>query len=130
MKILLISFLCSVALWQVRASDEQFIPAPLNDVMPKIHARMSIEEVEAILSAAYPHVSHRSGPWSGQTGYIEYDLDKRFTLGVAFVLSGHREIVDGNLLFSVTDATTKHRWDIKRYDCARPAKQNSRFLGQ
>ena len=92
---------------------------------------MSVQAVEKILSVAYPHVSNRPGPWSGSAGYVCYDLDKPFVLGIAFEFGGHGQTVTNKPFFAVSDTTSKHRWEIRSdnkgnireyrdYDYARP----------
>ncbi len=116
MKTLILTFLsCCITAMHVRAADEPLIPTPLNDVLLKIRPGMTTNQVLAVLSPSYPKVAGRMGDWSGQTGYIDYKLDERFTLSVSAVMRDGRQLVHDNLLFYVFDWQTNRRVDIKLY---------------
>jgi hypothetical protein len=107
------------SLVEARAAGEPLIPAALNNVIGEIRPGMTRQQVEALLVAAYPGVSSGVSLWSGQSGYVAYKLDDRYTLSVA---SAHRvgdadrgEVVHDDLLFFVFDYQTKQRVDLKRY---------------
>jgi hypothetical protein len=124
--ILTFLFFCVTAL-QTFSADEPLIPASLNDVLPKIHAGMTIHEVEQVLSASYPKVAGRMSDWDGMTGYIDYKLDDRYSLSVASInrMDGQKVIQvvgGGDLLFYVFDRQAKHRIEIKQYDWEKHAK--------
>ena len=116
MKTLILTFLsCCITAMHVHAADEPLIPTPLNDVLLKIRPGMTTNQVLAVLSPSYPKVAGRMGDWSGQTGYIDYKLDERFTLSVSGVMREGRQLVHDDLLFYVFDWQTKRRVDIKLY---------------
>lgn len=116
MKSIITFFICCIALLRASAADEPFIPAPLNSVLLKIQPGMTTNQVVAILSPSYPKISSQTGHWSGQTGYMDYKLDGRFTLSVSSVMRDGKELVHDDLLFYVFDWQTKRRVDIKLYD--------------
>ena len=121
MKTTILTFLlCCAALLHVRAADERMIPASLNKVLPKIHAGMTIREVEQVLSPSYPKVAGQMSDWDGMTGYIDYKLDGRYSLSVASVnrMDGQKvvQVVHADLLFYIYDWQSKHRVEIKQYD--------------
>jgi len=116
MKTLILTFLsCCIIAMHVHAAEEPLIPTALNDVLLKIRPGMTTNQVLAVLSPSYPKVAGRMGDWSGQSGYIDYKLDERFTLSVSSVMSDGRQLVHDNLLFYVFDWQTKRRVDIKLY---------------
>jgi hypothetical protein len=117
MKITILAFLlCCGAFFQTRAADEPLIPLPSNAVVSKIHSGMSIHEVEAVLSTSYPKVAGHMGNWSGQTGYIDYKLDDRFTLSVSSITRDGKEVVHDEILMYLFDWSAKRRVDIKILD--------------
>ena len=115
MKSIIVSFVCCIALLQAIAADELLIPGPLNGVLLKIQPGMMTNQIVAILSRSYPKVAGHMGDWSGQTGYMDYRLDERFTLSVSSVMRDGRELVHDDLLFYVFDWQTKRRVDIRLY---------------
>ncbi len=115
MKFIITCFICCIALLRVDAADDSLIPAPLNSVLLKIQPGMTTNQVLAVLSPSYPKVEVHMGMWSGQTGYMDYKLDERFTLSVSSVMQDGKELVHDDLLFYVFDWQTKRRIDIKLY---------------
>jgi hypothetical protein len=83
MKHTILAFLLCIGPLHSHAADQPLIPAALNAILPKIHAGMTVREVEAVLAPAYPKVKGQMGNWSGQTGYIDYKLDQQHTLAVS-----------------------------------------------
>jgi hypothetical protein len=72
--------------------------------------------VEAVLAHAYPKVKGRSGIWSGQTGYIDYRLDDRYSLSVSSITRDGKEVVHDEILLYLYDWQTKRRLDLKIYE--------------
>jgi hypothetical protein len=101
----------------LRADDEPLIPAALNECLPKIVAGTSASELEKILVPAYPKAKARLGLWSGQTGYIDVQLDERFSLSVA-AANGPvcQPVVHMDILIYVYDHKHKRRVEIKTYE--------------
>ena len=94
MKIFILTFLfCCLATIQTQAADEPLIPTPLNNVLLTIRPGMTTNQVESVLSTSYLKVKSRRGNWSGTTGYIEYQLDERFTLSVSSFTQDGKEVV-------------------------------------
>ncbi len=128
MKAIILAFLfCCAASFHAFPADEPLIPAPLNAVLPKIKAGMTIPEVEGVLSASYPKVSGQMSDWDGMTGYIDYKLDGRYSLSVASRnrMEGQKVIQvvgGGDLFFYIYDWQTKRRIEIKQYDWEKHAK--------
>ncbi len=77
---------------------------------------MTIQEVEALLAPVYPNVKGQMGLWSGQTGYIEYKLDDRYTLSVSSITREGKEVVHDEILLYLKDWPSKRRLDIKIYE--------------
>ena len=97
------------------------IPVALNAVLPKIHARMTVREVEAVLAPAYPKVKGRMGNWSGQNGYIDYKLDERYSVSVSSVTREGKEVVHDEILIYLYDWPAKRRLDLKVYEWEKKA---------
>jgi len=113
-------FYC-VGLINLHAADEPLIPVALNAVLPKIHAGMTIREVESVLAPAYPKVKGQMGIWSGQTGYIEYKLDERYTVSVSSITREGKEVVHDEILIYLYDLPAKRRLDLKVYEWEKQA---------
>jgi hypothetical protein len=106
--------------------SEPLIPAPLNVVLPKIKAGMTPDEVKDVLAAAYPKLVRQDGPWSGQTGYIGFRLDERYTV----LLSAHSDATGKTVMsdgpkVSVVDQTRKVRAEITIYAWGVEEKKDS-----
>ena len=121
MKTIILALFYCVGLIHLHAADEPLIPVVLNDVLPKIHARMTIREVESVLAPAYPKVKGQMGTWSGQTGYIDYKLDERHTLSVSSITRDGEEVVHDELLLYLYDWPAKRRLDLKIYEWEKQA---------
>lgn len=100
----------------VRAEGEPLVPPALNSVLPGIRAGMSAAQVEAVLDRAYPGVKGRKDLWSGQTGYIAFKLDKRFSLSVSAITKSGKDVVHDAPLLYVYDWEKKRRVELKVYD--------------
>src|SRR5687768_17031806 len=107
-----IVLLYCVALLHSHAADELPVPAGLNAVLPKLYARMTIPEVEAALAPAYPNAKGELGFWSGQTGYIEYKLDERYTLSVSSITHNGMDVVHDQILLYLYDRPAKRRLNL------------------
>jgi hypothetical protein len=115
MKSIIALSVCCLVLLGAVAADEPLIPTPLNSVLLKIQPGMTTNQVMAILSPSYPKVSGHMGDWSGQTGYMDYKLDERFTLSASSIMRDGKELVHDDLLFYVFDWQTKRRVDVRLY---------------
>ena len=108
--------LFGVALLHSIAAEEPLIPVALNAVLPNIHSGMSIHDVEIALSAAYPNVKGHMGDWSGQTGYIEYKLDERYSLSVSSITRSGKEVVHDEIHIYLYDWPNRRRLDLKLFE--------------
>jgi uncharacterized membrane protein len=108
MKSIIITIFYYVGSLSLYGVDEPLIPASLNAVLPKIHARMTVREVEAVLAPAYPKLEIRSGPWSGGTGYIAFKLDERYTISISAITREGKDVVHDEVCISLDD------WKAKR----------------
>ena len=125
MKLTILALPFCVGLLHSPAADEPFIPAALNPILPKVHAGMTIREVEAVLASAYPNVKSQMGSWSGQTGYIDYKLDERHTLSVSSITRDGKEVVHDEILLYLYDWPSKRRLDLKVYEWEKQTDQKS-----
>jgi hypothetical protein len=98
-----------------QSADEPLIPTPLNEVLLKIRPGMATNQVVSDLSTAYPKDAGHRGDWSGQTGYVDYQLDERFTLSISSVTRNGKKVVHDDLLMHLYDWLSKRRVDIKLY---------------
>jgi hypothetical protein len=121
MKQTFIAFLFCICMLHSRAADEPLIPPALNAVLPKIHAGMTIREIEAVLAPAYPSVKGQMSLWSGQTGYIDYKLDERHTLSVSSINRDGKQVVHDEVLLYLYDWTSKRRLDLKIFEWEKQA---------
>ena len=115
MKHTILTLVFCLCLVNAMAADEPFIPAALNAVLPKIHARMSVSEVEAVLAPIYPKVKGQMSRWSGRTGYIDYQLDERYTLSISSITHDGKQVVHDDQLLLLYDWASKRRLDLKAY---------------
>jgi hypothetical protein len=58
--------------------------------------------------------------WSGQTGYIEYKLDERYSLSVSSITRDGKEVVHDEILLYLYDWPSKRRIDLKIFDWEKP----------
>jgi len=112
----ILALLVCIALLHSHAADEPLIPVALNAILPKIHARMTTPEVEAALAPAYPNVKGQMGDWSGQTGYIEFKLDERYTISISAITRDGKEVVHDEILLYLYDWPAKRRLDLQVFD--------------
>jgi hypothetical protein len=121
MKITILALIYCVGWIPLHVAGEPLIPVALNVALSKIHARMTIREVESVLAPAYPKVKGQMGTWSGQTGYIDYKLDERHTLSVSSMTRDGKEVVHDEILLYLYDWRAKRRLDLKIYEWEKQA---------
>ena len=106
---------CLLTLAIVRAEELPLIPRPLNTVLGLISSGQTKAEVVQILTKAYPNVKY-GGPsvWSGQTGYLGFQLDERYSISIAF--AGNEDTrVHCDLQFYLYDNAVKRRIDLRQF---------------
>jgi len=120
MRTFLCIFASLAALAFARTEDSSPIPPPLNSVLRQIRPAMKKAEVAIVLSKVYPKVKAQGGTWSGQTGYVGFVLDERYSLHVSAQFdSKQEEVVHPDLLFYLFDNTKKLRVEIRQYAAVR-----------
>ena len=121
-------FVLALAPLPSKANDESLIPRAINERLPKIVAGMPFAEIEKVFTPAYPKAKARLGLWSGQTGYIDVQLDERHSLSIAAQDSAKGgPVVHKDVLIYVFDHTRKRRVEIKSYDWAdQPAQSKDK----
>jgi hypothetical protein len=78
---------------------------------------MSMAEIEKALAPAYPKAKARLGLWSGQTGYIDVQLDERFSISIAGENGRDgQSVIHKDILIYVFDHTQKRRLELRQYD--------------
>ena len=65
---------------RLHADDQPLIPEPLNRILPRITADMRVADAVAVLTSVYPKLKLSGGAWSGQTGFLDYQLDERYSI--------------------------------------------------
>jgi len=115
----------------LQAADEPLIPSAINERLPKIVAGMPYSEIEKVFSSAYAKAKARLGLWSGQTGYIDVQLDERYSISVA-AQNGPKDepVVHKDVLIYVYDHDRKHRVEIKTYDWGNQPEQRAPEKGK
>lgn len=102
---------------------EALLPARLNAALGGVRAGMTPDEVRGALAGAYPGLARADGPWSGQTGYVGFRLDERYSVLVAgqFDPQG-RTVVSPGPRVSVVDQARRVRLDITPQPFGPPAE--------
>jgi hypothetical protein len=101
----------------LRADNEPLIPEALNQRLPKIVVGMSMAEIEKALTPSYPKAQARLGVWSGQTGYIDVQLDESFSISIAGENGRNGQpVVHKDILIYVFDHRHKRRLELREYD--------------
>ena len=77
--------------------------------------RDDLSEVEAVLAPIYPKVKGQMSKWSGRTGYIDYQLDERYTLSISSSTHDGKQVVHDDQLLLLYDWASKRRLDLKVY---------------
>lgn len=65
------------------AADGPLFPDGVNQILGRIQPGMSEAQVEEIVRIYYPDAIHAVGIWSGQTGYVDFELTSRYSISVA-----------------------------------------------
>ena len=65
-------------------SAESYYPAELDAALSEIKPDMSESDVASILSRYFPDTKSRSGLWSGQTGYVDFDITPNCWVSISF----------------------------------------------
>jgi hypothetical protein len=98
---------------QQRNAAAPLLPPALNAVLPKIQPGMTPDEVKGVLAVPYPKLERQDGPWSGQTGYVGFQLDDRHSI----LISARSDRAKGTVVseegpICVVDRARKTRVDI------------------
>lgn len=72
----------SVALGAL-AGEEPLFPDGVNQILGRIQPDMSEAQVEEIVKIYYPDAIRAGGIWSGQTGYVDFELTSRYSISVS-----------------------------------------------
>jgi hypothetical protein len=83
---ILVYFLLAILIVSLPAwAEEPLLPPALNQILPKITAGLTSEQVASLLSEKYQGVKAVHGVWSGQSGFMDFILDERYRLSVSAV---------------------------------------------
>lgn len=98
------------------AEEEPLLPAPITALLPKIKAGMTPEEIRAVVVKTYAKTERRDGPWSGQSGYLGFRLDDRFSFTIAAHTGNDgRQVVSQDARIYIYDWQHKRRLEIVPY---------------
>lgn len=78
--IILISIIVSLS---CSTKEVSLYPDEINQIFAKVKTDMEGVEVEKIIQSYYPNCKGTISIWSGQTGYISFYLNSKFTLSFA-----------------------------------------------
>lgn len=99
--------------------DAPLLPESINRILGRINPEMPEEELTHLVQEYYPDAEAKMGVWSGQSGYVEFDLTDRYTISVA-EYNDPRDFelrfVHPNLIFYVYDRQLRKRIDISLYE--------------
>lgn len=105
----------------VHAAEEPLVPDSINQILGRINPNMGESQIESMIKRYYPDVKTATGPWSGQTGYVDFKVTARYTISIAEYndpIDFSRRFVHADMIFFVFDWETKtrinlsfHKWD-------------------
>lgn len=108
------------------AEDTPLMPDGVNQILGRIAPNMAEAKVEAIVKKYYPDAKRTLGSWSGQTGYVEFKLNKRYSISVAEYNDPkdfESRFVHADMILYVYDWELKqrinisfHKWDQEKKD--------------
>ncbi|MBD3369000.1 hypothetical protein GF402_01400 [Candidatus Fermentibacteria bacterium] len=100
-------------------SDAPLLPESINRILSRITPEMSEEKLTDLVREYYPDAEATIGVWSGQNGYVEFELTDRYSISIAeykdlqyFEL----RFVHPDLIYYVYDRRQKKRIDISLYE--------------
>jgi len=97
------------------AADSPLIPDSVNQILGRISPKMVESDLEKIVKKYYPEAKKTLGSWSGQTGYVEFKLTKRYSISVAEYNDPkdfESRFVHANMILYVYDWELKQRINI------------------
>lgn len=65
------------------AIEDSLFPDEINRILGRIQPGMKETQVEEIVKNYYPDAILSLGTWSGQTGYVNFELTSRYSISVA-----------------------------------------------
>jgi hypothetical protein len=99
--------------------EAPLVPESINRILGRITPEMPEEDLQSLVQEYYPHAEATMGVWSGQSGYVEFDLTDRYSISIAeyndpqdFEL----RFVHPDLIFYVYDWQSQRRTDITFYE--------------
>lgn len=97
---------------------ETLLPTRINTILAKVSGGMSESAMLTEVRKYYPKATSKTGWWSGQTGILEFRLDKRYSISVTAIskLDNHDDrSLHKDLRIYVYDWKLKRRVDISFY---------------
>lgn len=93
-----------------RGAKQTLLPAAINRILGQIRPEMPEQKVEEIVHRDFPDAKATQGPWSGQTGYVNFRLSSRFEISVGEYNDPNdfeRRFVHRDLMMNVVDRMRK-----------------------
>jgi hypothetical protein len=133
MKTILAGVLVASLALVASAADAPLVPDGVNQVLGRIAPDMAEAKVEGIVKKYYPDAKRTGGPWSGQTGYVQFKLSERYSISIAEYKDPkdfESRFVHADMLLYVYDWELKrrinisfHKWDQDEKDGGKTSEQ-------
>ncbi len=111
------------------AAEAPLVPDGINQILGRIRPDMSEAQVEKIVKTYYPDAKATSGPWSGQTGYVEFKVTSRYSISVAEYNAKNdfnSRFVHADMILYVYDQDIKRRINISFYNWEAEKKKSEK----
>lgn len=96
-------------------ADAPLMPEGVNQILGRIVPDMPEARVAAIVKKHYPDATGHVSVWSGQTGYVEFKLSKRYSISFAAYNAPEdfeSRFVHADMILYVYDRKSKRRINI------------------
>ena len=126
----LIVALFSIIMISTANAGEPLIPPKVNTILGKVKPEMSEPKLLAVVRESYPEASAQLGNWSGHSGYIDFKINKRYTLSfsaISKVTDQNDKKIHKDLNIYIYDWILKRRIDMSfhTWDSDKSTKQNA-----
>lgn len=125
------TFIAVAVLWTVAlgawAVETPLLPAEVNQILGQIRPDMSEANVAKIVKAHYPDAKGGMDVWSGQTGYVRFELTPRYAISIAEYNAPNNiesRFVHPDLTLYVFDLQEKRRTNITFYSYGDETKKD------
>ena len=115
--IITILMLMSISLI-THADDTPLIPDSINKILGQLKPDMPEYQIEIIVKKHYENAKPTPSLWSGQTGYVEFKLNDRYSISIAEYNDPkdfNLKFVHSSMTFYVYDHELKRRINLSVY---------------